>query len=244
MHEAEPYGHLRLKGRDIGPEILARMVGTSTKMVSRLLAELEIAGVFSRTEQGTVYSRRMVKDQDLRLKRGQFGHLSQNHPHVPRKKGDKDTDMDTEKDTITPSFERSPSSSSSSSISVSSTDKKKIHDGPPAVDHGFEEFWELYPMRNGKRLGKPEALARFRQLKSEDRLLILTAVGNYAASEMTQKGIGIKDAHRWLRNGKDSEPWRDWLTPEQPVNSQEVKNGKHRLPRVGFEERDYRQGTF
>jgi hypothetical protein len=55
MHEAEPYGHLRLKDRDIAPDILARMVGTSLKIVRRLLAELETSGVFSRTDQGGLY---------------------------------------------------------------------------------------------------------------------------------------------------------------------------------------------
>ncbi len=28
MHEAEPYGHLRINGQDLGPAALARMVGS------------------------------------------------------------------------------------------------------------------------------------------------------------------------------------------------------------------------
>jgi len=136
------------------------------------------------------------------------------------------------------------SSPSLSSISTSASNKKKTKDVPPAVEHAFEEFWDLYPMRNGKKIGRPEALTKFRQADPDDHPLILMAVRNYGASEMIQKGIGVKDAHRRLRNGKESEPWRDWLTPEQPVKPQEVKNGKLQLHRVGFEERDYRQGIF
>ena len=134
MHEAEPYGHLRLKGRDIGPDILSRMVGTSMKVARRLLTELETAGVFSRTAQGTIYSRRMVKDEAMREKRGQFGHLSENHPLVPRKKGDKDTGKDGEKDTIQPSFGGSPSYSSSPSKKESPLPPK----GVAAVSNGLQ----------------------------------------------------------------------------------------------------------
>ena len=90
MHEAEPYGHLRLNGKDIGPPALARMVGSALKETEHLLNELEDAGVFSRTEQGTIFSRRMVRDQILREKRGQYGHLSARNPSVPRKKRDQE----------------------------------------------------------------------------------------------------------------------------------------------------------
>lgn len=114
---------------------------------------------------------------------------------------------------------------------------------PPAVDHEFDEFWNLYPMRNGKRVGKPEALKKFQLLSPEDRLVVLAAVQHYATSELVQKGVGIMDAHRWLRNGKGHEPWRDWIEPEQRA-TKEVQNGRHHLPRIGFTERDYREGAF
>ena len=114
MHEAEPYGHLRLNGKDIGQPALARMVGSALKETEHLLNELEDAGVFSRTEQGTIFSRRMVRDQILREKRGQYGHLSASNPSVPRKK---ETRKDTIKDTFRLSFGGSPSSSASSSAS-------------------------------------------------------------------------------------------------------------------------------
>jgi hypothetical protein len=120
MHEAEPYGHLRLNRKDIEPAVLARMVGSALKETEQLLHELEDAGVFSRTEDGTIFSRRMVRDQELRERRAQYGPLSATNPAVPRKK---DTEKDTIKDTFTPSLPPSlggsPSSSSSSSSSSS-----------------------------------------------------------------------------------------------------------------------------
>lgn len=89
---------------------------------------------------------------------------------------------------------------------------------PSAVDHDFEEFWKSYPSRNGKRVGKPEAQRKFGSLSLQDRELVLVATRNYAASELVQKSVGIKDPHRFLQTGKKDEPWRDWITPEEPAS--------------------------
>lgn len=130
MHEGEPYGHLTLNGHDIEPATLARMVGSSLRDVQRALAELETAGVLSRTEKGTIFSRRMVRDEEVRNKRAEGGRLSLNHPDVPHKK---DTGKDTFKDTLLPSshgsFGGSPSSSSSSSSSSSKEKEEKKRAG-------------------------------------------------------------------------------------------------------------------
>lgn len=66
MHDADPYGHLCVRGHPIAPEVLARMVGEPAESVRRLLDELESAGVFSRAETGVIYSRRMVRDEKAR----------------------------------------------------------------------------------------------------------------------------------------------------------------------------------
>ena len=97
-------------------------------------------------------------------------------------------------------------------------EQKQEQDGPPAVDLKFEEFWEVYPKRNGKRVGKPEAERKFRSLGPADRQLVLTAARNYGNSELVRKGVGIKDPHRFLQNGKGDQPWREWLTPEELSN--------------------------
>jgi hypothetical protein len=86
--------------------------------------------------------------------------------------------------------------------------------------HLFDQFWKLYPARNGKKLLKGEALKKFGLLAPDDRTLLLTAVKNYAVSALVSKGIGIKDPHRWIRTGSNDEPWRDWIEPEQVPLSQ------------------------
>jgi hypothetical protein len=62
MHEAQPYGHLILGGRAVSDDILARVAGLGVEECGALIAELENAGVLSRTRKAVIYSRRMVKD--------------------------------------------------------------------------------------------------------------------------------------------------------------------------------------
>ena len=108
MHEAEPYGHLRINGHDIGLVAIARMIGSPLKDLRRHLAELEAAGVFSRTDGGTIFSRRMVRDEEIRIKRAEGGSLSLQNPRVPARK---DGGKDTLPQSIGGAFEGSPSSS-------------------------------------------------------------------------------------------------------------------------------------
>lgn len=86
MHDGDPYGYLRAGNKDILPPILARMVGVSLSEAEGCLKELEDATVFSRSGNGVIFSRRMVKDEELRQLRAAGGVKSQNHPNVPKKK--------------------------------------------------------------------------------------------------------------------------------------------------------------
>jgi hypothetical protein len=103
-HEGGTYGFLSINGKAMAPAQIARMVGESPAAVVKLIAELEDAGVFSRDEQGCIYSRRMVKDEHVRNIRADAGRLGGN-PNLLKQK-DKQTD----------NREPPPSSSSSSSV--------------------------------------------------------------------------------------------------------------------------------
>lgn len=62
MHDGEPYGHLTAGGVPITDATLASIAGISVRRCVALLFELEQRRVFSRTEAGVLYSRRMVRD--------------------------------------------------------------------------------------------------------------------------------------------------------------------------------------
>ncbi|MBP2232522.1 hypothetical protein J2847_005851 [Azospirillum agricola] len=62
MHESAVRGHLLING--VAPDVmtLADALGDSPRDIRRWLDELELKGVFSRLEDGTIISRRMVRD--------------------------------------------------------------------------------------------------------------------------------------------------------------------------------------
>lgn len=66
MHQGTPYGHLRLQagGEFFVPDdaALARIAGAKPAQVRKWIAELEAKGVVNRAENGTIFSRKMVRD--------------------------------------------------------------------------------------------------------------------------------------------------------------------------------------
>jgi hypothetical protein len=62
MHDATPRGHLMVDELVPTPAQLAAMLGDAESSVASWLDELERFGVFSRTAEGVIYSRRMVRD--------------------------------------------------------------------------------------------------------------------------------------------------------------------------------------
>jgi hypothetical protein len=62
MHEGDPVGHLTMNGRPATLRQIASSANVTEKEALKLLAELNEAGVFSRTPEGTIYCRRMVRD--------------------------------------------------------------------------------------------------------------------------------------------------------------------------------------
>lgn len=124
MHQGTPYGHLTIGGKvylnGSLEGTLARIVGTSAEEVKTLLEELEGLQVFSRTEEGVIYCRRMVADEQLRQVRAAGGFKALDHPNVPKPNLDLEGIPST--NTIEVDLQPIPSSSSSSS---SSKEKKK-----------------------------------------------------------------------------------------------------------------------
>lgn len=87
MHQGQPYGHLANKAGALTIGFLAGRCGVTTKEVVRAMSELEQHGVYSTSEDGVIFSRRMVRDERNRIARGKGGSKSQMHPAVPRVKG-------------------------------------------------------------------------------------------------------------------------------------------------------------
>lgn len=80
-----------------------------------------------------------------------------------------------------------------------------------AVAAAFDDFWIIYPPRNGKRIGKGEALTVWKRLKPAEREAAMVAVHHYRDACKSDLTIA-KDAHRWL----SKRTFNDWLTPAKP----------------------------
>lgn len=116
MHEAEPYGHLVAAGAGIEPAGLARLVGESPKDVQRWLAELEAKDVYSKTADGVIFSRRMVRDQKEREEWAERQHKSRDNKRDKPRDNGRDIERDNDGGVTSKSRLSSPSSSSSPSI--------------------------------------------------------------------------------------------------------------------------------
>ncbi len=189
-HECDPYGHLTINGNSMTTAQLSRQVGLSVKETDSLLNELVYAGVAKRTDDGTIFSSRMVKDEHLRNVRADAGRLGGNPNLLKQKVNQVDNHTDKQKPT--------PSSSSSSASSSSNKTPK----GGPA---GFDEFWAAYP----KKEAKPTALKAFAKVTAPLELL-LSAIAAQKKSEKWTKDGGqyIPMPATWL-NG---ERWNDGVT--------------------------------
>jgi hypothetical protein len=99
----------------------------------------------------------------------------------------------------------SPSLSPSPSLSLSDLQHREV---------SFEDFWNAYPSRNGKKLLKQEAKEFYlKNIQDEEAVLLLQATKNYAASKTAMDGYA-KDPVRFLKKNF----WKDWIEPEEKTS--------------------------
>jgi hypothetical protein len=139
MHEGTPYGYLKVADKVILPPNLARMVGENLEVVQSWLHELAEAGVYD-IDNGAIYSRRMIRDEELRQKRAEGGKLGGN----PNLKVNHEVKQNT-----------TPSSSSSSSSSKKKESATKVA-CPPEVS---EQTWnDWLALRKSKKAAVTETV--------------------------------------------------------------------------------------
>ena len=130
MHEGSPYGYLKVNHKVILSPNLARMCGLTLQETDGCLAELAEAGVFEIDAEGVIFSRRMIRDEELRNKRAACGHL-----------GGNPTLKDNHKVSVCLSNEVKQKPTPSSSSSSSNTTSKEVVGAPKKSFLLDEEFW-------------------------------------------------------------------------------------------------------
>lgn len=141
MHEGSPYGHLKVGDKVILAFNLSRMVGETLDVVEGWLEELSTAGVYETTDEGVIYSKRMIRDENLRQIRAAGG-----------SKGGNPALMDKGKVNLEVKQKTTPSSASSSASS--STKKEKVANALVLPDWMPLETWEAF-LTMRKKIKKP-----------------------------------------------------------------------------------------
>jgi len=134
MHQGSEYGYLKVNNKVILNANLARMIGATLPEVEGWLDELNSAGVYSIDDSGCIFSRRMIRDEEVRAARASGGILGGN-PNL-------------KKVNLPPNLKPTPSSSYSSTSSSSKVSKAKNLNYDDYPD--FLEFWNAYPNKDSK----------------------------------------------------------------------------------------------
>lgn len=153
MHECEEYGVLAVNGRAMTTAQIGRLVGETERSISKLLQELEDAGVYSRDDRGALFSRRMIADERIRTLRSEAGRLGGNPTLLNQKDNCLVKQKDNHESNQSPNQALTPSSSSSSTTSKSKTKNIAIvadDDVFPLADRGVVRDW--IAIRKAKRL--------------------------------------------------------------------------------------------
>lgn len=127
MHEGEPYGHLTVGGAKVSDAQLARMTGEAPAIALDLLKELEGNHVFSRTEAGVIFCRRMVRDERKRSLHAEAGKMGGNPKLVEGKQRVKPEVKPRDKLTDENPLNQKPTPSSSSSTSKLKNPDERVY---------------------------------------------------------------------------------------------------------------------
>lgn len=188
--QSDPIGYLTVKKVPLSVNDIARMCGGSEPEVRALITELEGNGVLSRDRNGTIYSRRMTRDDKKARTAQKNGKLGGN-PKLGNHSAISASDNHRDKCEVKPQ------------IPLTTIQKKAY-----SYDDRFEEAWQGYPRRDG---GNPKAPAAKRFLLAvkagADPQVIIDGVKRFAVAE--QRNIGtpyIPQMVKWLNDQR----WLDY----------------------------------
>jgi hypothetical protein len=174
MHEADPRGHLVLNGKPFPPSALARLLGIGEDLLnqtSTLLVERGIASVEPST--GVIFSRRMVRDEELRKTRAECGKMGGNPVLLKHKVNHGSNHGSNQK----------PTPSVSSSVSSSEEDMGLVFPENLKTD-GFSAAWKEWLAFRRQQ--------KFRNLKTasmQAQIKVLSEWGESAAVESIKQSI-------------------------------------------------------
>lgn len=215
MHQGSEYGYLKVNHKVILPSNLARMVGSTLQETEGWLEELEGAGVFSKDETGCIFSRRMIRDEEIRQARAAGGIKGGNPALKAAKEGSEKVD---DKVNLPPNLQPTPSSSSSSSnnkkdLSSGDADDHEQPDDkqpkPKADRIPYDEIFDLYNEIVAGPFNRPAV-----KIRNDSRKRAIKKIWNLGTQTKTLpwwEDLFVRATHnqRWMNGGpgKDGTFW-------------------------------------
>lgn len=230
MHDSTLIGYLLLNGKKPTPEQLARVLGDDIRDLVVWLEELAAAGVYSETDDGIIYSRKMVRDaaiaekgrRDIEARGGAWA--------KPTEKPNRSTARDpgSHPNRVPESIILNANARPLSTVGPGSEEAPEPT-APKGYPEDFERFWLAYP-RN-QNMSKLEAGKAWAKLKAAgalpDAATMARAVGGYR-KYLADASKGRKDPHpaahaaTWL-NQRRFEGFLE--APAAPVGAPTVNTG-------------------
>lgn len=162
MHEADPRGFLVVNGAPLNERQVANLAGVSVDEATGLLSEMESAGVFSRDDRGTIYSRRMVRET-RRSAEGREHGLKGGNPALTHKDTDNPDQAERVKGQGNPYI---ASSLSDSDTTPTVQEEASTREADAAIPLALEAFNEV-----AEQAGWPKARMNDRRRKAIRRML-------------------------------------------------------------------------
>ena len=201
MNRAPRRGYLLTQaGKPFSLEQLASNTGCSTETVSHLLRELEDAGVYSTTNGGVRFSRRMVRDESKRRKCSDAGKRGGGNPLFRNGtfKGPSKGPPEVAANVADFDARESPPDSCVSFFQLSSDPENSLRKRL----HLAEQIYKHYP----RKVGHKRAIrAIARALEAETYAVLLAAVQEFAQSRAGNAGRFTPHPTTWF----NQERWRD-----------------------------------
>lgn len=221
MHQGEPYGHLTLpNGKPMAPAQLANLCKISLGQCKKLLLELDGNGVYSTAASGAIYSRRMVRDEGVRMARAEGGKAGAEHGikgAEAGKKGGRPVDDKGGFETPLPGFEKPPPSSASSSASSANSVPNGTGDKPPpgksSAEKAKAELWKAaVSLLEGQGMPEPQARSLFGKLAKDypDGEIVLDAVRAAITEQPADARAYLKATCQRLSGERKRDGGADW----------------------------------
>lgn len=198
MADANPVGHLLVNGRAPSMRQLSAVLGCSEKEAKKLVDELEENGVFSRLEDGVIYSRRMVRDKAISDEAAINGKKGGN-PQIKQKprgkvKPDEGKGLTPpDNPEATPTLKHQEAEAEADILSSLRSERERV-DAPLALVGPDEEKPSRTPQRRKSRLGEDWQ-------PSADELAYAAELG------LDGRAVGEKFRLHWLAKGETKLDW-------------------------------------